>query len=143
VSLMPRGLRQLARSISRLSPIFNRPDALFATKIASLIRRPDRLLVDVTSFQTLRPPSFSLGSSSFISLRRHCFSFSFLRLRPPGNIQSLSRRRLTSRIRPRFEATNFDDLAIAISAPSSKLDEEVPLNQDEDFEIPNVISAAG
>jgi hypothetical protein len=112
VSLMPRGLRQLARSISRLSPIFTGPVALFAIKIASLIFRPDRRLVDVTSFHSVRRPSFSSGSSSLISRRRHCFSVSFLRLRPPGNIQSLSRRRLTRRTRPRFEATSLDDRAI-------------------------------
>ena len=112
VSLTPRGLRQLARSISRLSPIFSGPVALFAIKIASLILRPDSRLVDVTAFHSVRRPSFSFGSSSLISRRRHCLSVSFLRLRPPGNIQSLSRRRLTRRTRPRFEATSFEDLAI-------------------------------
>jgi hypothetical protein len=112
VSLTPCGLRQAARSSSRSSPILSRPVALSAIKIASLILRPDRRLVDVTSFQSVRRPSFSFGSSSFISRRRHCFSVSLLRLRPPGNIQSLSLRRLTRRTRPRFEATNFDDLAI-------------------------------
>jgi hypothetical protein len=112
VSLTPRGLRQPARSISRLSPILRIPAVLFAIKIASLILRPDSRLVDVTSFQSVRRRSLSFGSSSLISRRRHCLSVSFLRLRPPGNIQSLSRRRLTRRTRPRFEATNFDDLAI-------------------------------
>jgi hypothetical protein len=90
---------------------------LLAIKIASLILRPDRRLVDVTSFHSVRRPSFSFGSSSFISRRRHCRSVSFRRLRPPGNIQSLSRRRLTRRTRPFFEATNFDDFAISENAP--------------------------
>jgi hypothetical protein len=117
VSFTPRGLRQIARSISRLSPIVRRPVVLLPIKIASLILRPDRRLVDVTSFHSVRRPSFKFGSSSFISRRRHCLSVSFRRLRPPGNIQSLSRRRLTRRTRPFFEATNFDDFAISENAP--------------------------
>src|SRR5258708_5723942 len=39
---MPRGLRQIALSISFLSPIIRRPAAFAVTKIASLIFRPER-----------------------------------------------------------------------------------------------------
>jgi|SRR6266404_408906 len=38
---MPRGLRQVALSISFLSPIVRRPAAFAVTKIASLIFRPE------------------------------------------------------------------------------------------------------
>ena len=60
------------------------------------------------------------GSSSRISLRRQSFSVSRPRLRPPGNIHNRSRLLLTSKTRPRFAATSFDDFAIAVphcSAP--------------------------
>src|SRR5450755_3196771 len=73
---MPRGLRQVALSISFLSPIVRRPDALGVTKIASLIFRPERRFLAVTSFQSLRRPSLSFGSSSLISLRRQSLSLS-------------------------------------------------------------------
>src|SRR4030088_2905693 len=73
---MPRGLRQVALSISFLSPIFRRPAAFAVTKIASLIVRPERLFLALTSFQSLRHPSLSLGSSSLISLRRQSLSLS-------------------------------------------------------------------
>jgi hypothetical protein len=109
---MPRGLRQIALSISFLSPIVRRPDALGVTKIASLIFRPERRFLAVTSFQSLRRPSLSFGSSSLISLRRQSLSLSRARLRPPGNIQSPSRFRLTRSTRPRFAATSFEDFAI-------------------------------
>src|SRR6202140_5519496 len=109
---MPRGLRQIALSISFLSPIFRRPAAFAATKIASLIFRPERRFLALTSFQSLRRPSLSFGSSSLISLRRQSLSVSLARLRPPGNIQSPSRFRLTSSTRPRFAATGFEDFAI-------------------------------
>jgi hypothetical protein len=136
VSLMPYGLRQLARSISRLSPILSSPAALLAIKIASLILRPDSRLVDVTSFQSVRRRSLSFGSSSLISRRRHCLSVSFLRLRPPGNIQSLSRRRRTSRTRPRLEATNFDDLAIYQNA-SLEVQQRTALAAPRSFSLSN------
>src|SRR6202171_5872642 len=109
---MPRGLRQVALSISCLSPIVSRPDAFAVTKIASLIFRPERLFMVLTSFQSLRRPSLSFGSSSFISLRRQSLSLSRASLRPPGNIQSPSRFRLTRSTRPRFAATSFEDFAI-------------------------------
>src|SRR6266404_4026602 len=41
---MPRGLRQVALSISFLSPIVRRPAAFAVTKIASLIFRPEPVL---------------------------------------------------------------------------------------------------
>jgi hypothetical protein len=111
---MPRGLRHVALSISFLSPIVRRPDAFAVTKIASFIFRPERRFLAVTSFQSLRLPSLSFGSSSLISLRRQSLSLSRARLRPPGNIQSPSRFRLTSSTRPRFAATSFEDFAIPI-----------------------------
>jgi hypothetical protein len=112
VRRMPRGLRQVALSISCLSPIVSRPEAFAVTKIASLIFRPERLFMVLTSFQSLRRPSLSFGSSSLISLRRQSLSLSRARLRPPGNIQSPSRFRLTRSTRPRFAATSFEDFAI-------------------------------
>jgi len=111
---MPRGLRHVALSISFLSPIVRRPDAFAVTKIASLIFRPERRFLALTSFQSLTRPSLSFGSSSLISLRRQSLSLSRARLRPPGNIQSPSRFRLTSSTRPRFAATSFEDFAIPI-----------------------------
>src|SRR5580700_2931615 len=97
---MPRGLRQIALSISFLSPIFNWPDAFLATKIASLIFLPERRFVAFSSFQRRTRPSLSLGSSSLISLRRQSFSLSRARLRPPGNIHSRSRLRRTNKDLP-------------------------------------------
>src|SRR6267378_47826 len=111
---MPRGLRQVALSISFLSPIFRRPAAFAVTKIASLIIRPERRFLALTSFQSLRRPSLSFGSSSLISLRRQSLSLSRARLRPPGNIHSPSRFRLTRSTRLRFVATSFEDLAIYV-----------------------------
>src|ERR1700694_1330165 len=110
---MPRGLRQVALSISCLSPIVSGPDAFAVTKIASLILRPERRFLALTSFQSLRGPSLSFGSSSLISLRRQSLSLSRARLRPPGNIQSPSRFRLTRSTRPRFAATSLEDFAIS------------------------------
>jgi len=110
---MPRGLRQVALSISFLSPIVRRPAAFAVTKIASLIFRPERRFLALTSFQSLRRPSLSFGSSSLISLRRQSLSLSRSRLRPPGNIQAPSRFRLTRSTRPRFAATSFEDFAIS------------------------------
>lgn len=115
VSLMPRGLRHTARSISRLSPIVNSPDTLPAMNIASLILRPDSRFLFLTSFQSLSRPSLRLGSSSLISRWRHCLSLSLVRFRPPGNIQRRSRRRRTKRTRPPFTATNFEDLANSVT----------------------------
>jgi hypothetical protein len=109
---MPRGLRQIALSISFLSPIFKRPEALLAIKIASLIFLPERRFLDFTSFQSRTGPSLSFGSSSLISLRRHSFSVSRARFRPPGNIHSRSRLRLTKRTLPRFATISFEDFAI-------------------------------
>src|SRR5258708_31134748 len=109
---MPRGLREVALSISFLSPIVRRPAAFAVTKIASLIIRPERRFLALTSFQSLRRPSLSFGSSSLISLRRQSLSLSRACLRPPGNIQSPSRFRLTSSTRPRFAATSFEDFAM-------------------------------
>src|SRR6267142_2878640 len=114
---MPRGLHQVALSISCLSPIDRRPDAFAVTKIASLIFRPERRFLALTSFQSQRRPSLSFGSSSLISLRRQSLSLSRARLRPPGNIHSPSRFRLTRSTRPRFAATSFEDFAIPY-APS-------------------------
>src|SRR6267378_7785662 len=110
---MPRGLRQVALSISFLSPIVRRPDTFAVTKIASLIFLPERRFLALTSFQSLRRPSLSFGSSSLISQRRQSLSLSRARLRPPGrSIQSPSRFRLTRSTRPRFAATSFEDFAI-------------------------------
>src|SRR6476469_5484588 len=108
---MPRGLHHVALSISFLSPMARRPDAFFATNIASLILRPDLRFLALTSFQSLNRPSLSSGSSSRISLRRQSFSVSRPRLRPPGNIHNRSRFLLTNRTRPRFTAMSFDDFA--------------------------------
>jgi hypothetical protein len=113
VSRIPRGLRQVALSISFLSPIFRRPEALLAIKIASLIFLPERRFVDFTSFQSRMGPSLSFGSSSLISLRRHSFSVSRGRFRPPGNIHSRSRLRLTKRTLPHFATISFEDFAIS------------------------------
>jgi hypothetical protein len=111
---MPRGFRHAALSISCLSPIVSRPPAFVAMKIASLIFRPERRFLPITSFHSLIFPTLSLGSSSLISRRRHFWSLSRARLRPPGNIQSRSRLRLTRSTRPRFIATSFDDFAISL-----------------------------
>jgi hypothetical protein len=112
---MPRGLRHVALSISFLSPMVRRPDALFATNIASLIFLPDLRFLALTSFQSLNCPSFSSGSSSRISLLKQSLSVSRPRLRPPGNIHRWSRLLLTNNTRPRFVATSFDDFAITLS----------------------------
>src|SRR3984885_8341202 len=109
---MPRGLRHVALSISFLSPIARRPDAFFATNIASLIFRPDLRFLALTSFQSVNRPSLSLGSSSRISRSKQSFSVSLARRRPPGNIHSRSRLLLTNNTRPRFAATSLDDFAI-------------------------------
>jgi Copper binding proteins, plastocyanin/azurin family len=109
---MPRGLRQVALSISFLSPMSRRPDAFLATNIASLIFRPDLRFLALTSFQSLNRPNLSSGSSSRISLFKQSVSVSRPRLRPPGNIHSRSRLLLTNKTRPRFDATSFDDFAI-------------------------------
>src|SRR6266478_3914457 len=111
---MPRGLLHVALSISCLSPMARRPEALLAMNIASLIFRPDLGFLALTSFQSFNRPSLSFGSSSRISLRRQSFSVSRPRLRPPGNIHNRSRLLLTNKIRPRFAATSFDDFAITI-----------------------------
>jgi hypothetical protein len=116
---MPRGLRQTALSISFLSPIVRRPDAFLATKIASLIFLPERRFLDVTSFQSRTRPILSFGSSSLISLRRQALALSRARFRPPGNIHSRSRLRLTKRTLPRFTATSFEDFAISVWFVSS------------------------
>jgi hypothetical protein len=92
-----------------------RPDALFATNIASLIFLPDLRFLALTSFQSLNRPSFSSGSSSRISLLKQSLSVSRPRLRPPGNIHRWSRLLLTNNTRPRFVATSFDDFAITLS----------------------------
>src|SRR5262245_60435826 len=112
---MPRGLHQAALSISFLSPIVRRPETFLATKIASLILRPDLRFLAFTSFQNLTGPILSSGSSSSISRRRQRRSVSSSRRRPPGNIQTLSCRRLTRSTRPFFAATSFDDFAIPSS----------------------------
>jgi hypothetical protein len=111
---MPRGLRHVALSISFLSPMARRPDASFATNIASLIFLPDLRFLALTSFQSLNRPSLSSGSSSWISLLKQSFSVSRPRLRPPGNIHRWSRRLLTNNTRLRFVATSFDDFAITL-----------------------------
>jgi hypothetical protein len=111
---MPRGLRHVALSISFLSPMARRPDALFATNMASLIFLPDLRFLALTSFQSLNRPSLSSGSSSRISLLKQSISVSRPRLRPPGNIHRWSRFLLTNNTRPRFVATSFDDLAISL-----------------------------
>jgi hypothetical protein len=111
---MPRGLRHVALSISFLSPMARRPDALFATNIASLIFLPDLRFLALTSFHSLNRPSLSSGSSSRISLLKQSFSVSRPRLRPPGNIHIWSRLLLTNNTRPRLVATSFDDFAITL-----------------------------
>src|SRR5580692_9449399 len=111
---MPRGLRQVALSISFLSPIARLPVAFFAKKMASLIFRPDLRFLVLTSFQSLNRPSLSSGSSSRISLLKQSISVSRPRLRPPGNIHRWSRLLLTNNTRPRFVATSFDDFAITL-----------------------------
>src|SRR6478609_8906573 len=111
---MPRGLLQVALSISFLSPMARRPEALLAMKIASFIFRPDLGFLALTSFQSFKRPSLSFGSSSRISLRRQPFSVSRPRLRPPGNIHNRSRLLLTNKTHPRFAAMSFDAFAIAI-----------------------------
>ncbi len=80
--------------------------------IASLIFRPDLGFLALTSFQSFNRPSLSFGSSSRISLRRQSLSLSRARLRPPGNIHSPSRFRLTRSTPPPFAATSFEDFAI-------------------------------
>jgi hypothetical protein len=117
---MPRGLRHVALSISFLSPMARRPDALFATNIASLIFLPDLRFLALTSFQSLNGPSFSSGSSSRISRLKQSISVSRPRLRPPGNIHRRSRLLLTNNTRPPFLATSFDDFAITPSAPPQR-----------------------
>src|SRR6202046_5972974 len=107
VSLIPRGLPQIALSISFLSPIFNSPDAFLAKKIASLILLPERRFLAFTSFHRRTWPTLSLGNSSFISLRRQSFSLSLARFLPPGNIHNRSRLRRTNRTFPRFIAISF------------------------------------
>src|SRR5262245_22678224 len=109
---MPKGLRQVALSISRLSPIVRWPDAILATKMASLILLPERGFFAFTSFQSLIWPSLRFGSSSLISRRRQSLALSRARFRPPGNIHNRSRLRLTRSTRPRFDATSFEDLAM-------------------------------
>src|SRR6266478_9819532 len=111
---MPRGLHHVALSISLLSPMARRPEALLAMNMASLIFRPDLGFLALTAFQSLNRPSLSFGSSSRISLRRQSCSVSRPRLRPPGNIHNRSRLLLTNKIRPRFDATSFDDFAITV-----------------------------
>jgi hypothetical protein len=111
---MPRGLRHVALSISFLSPMARRPDALFATNIASLIFLPDLRFLASTSFQSLNRPNLSSGSSSRISRLKQSFSVSRPRLRPPGNIHRWSRLLLTNSTRPRFVATSLDDFAITL-----------------------------
>ncbi len=103
----------MALSISFRSPMTRRPDALFATNIASLILRPDLRFLALTSFQSFSGPSLSLGSSSRISRFRQSLSLSPPRRRPPGNIHNRSRLLLTSRTRPRLAATSLDDFAIS------------------------------
>src|SRR6202051_2484335 len=94
---MPRGLRHVALSISFLSPMARRPDALFATNVASLIFLPDLRFLALTSFQSRNRPSLSSGSSSRISLLKQSFSVSRPRLRTP-----------------RKHPQRFDDFAITL-----------------------------
>src|SRR5580704_15732514 len=122
---MPLGLRHVALSISFLSPMARRPDALFATNIASLIFLPDLRFLALTSFQSFNRPSLSFGSSSRISLLKQSFSVSRTRRRPPGNIHNRSRLLLTNKIRPRFAATSFDDFAIALTDQSNRINREL------------------
>jgi hypothetical protein len=110
---MPRGLRHVALSISFLSPMARRPDALFATNIASLIFLPDLRFLALTSFQSRNRPSLSSGSSSRISLLTIFFGFA-PSLATPRNIHRWSRLLLTNNTRPRFVATSFDDFAITL-----------------------------
>jgi len=98
---MPRGVRHVALSISFLSPMARRPDALFATNIASLIILPDLRFLALTSFQSLNRPSLSSGSSSRISVLKQSFSVSRPRLPPPGNIHSWSPLLLTNKTHAR------------------------------------------
>jgi hypothetical protein len=52
VKRMPHGLRHIALSISSLSPMSRRPDALFAMKMASLIFLPDVRFLALSSFHS-------------------------------------------------------------------------------------------
>src|SRR5215471_9300468 len=65
---MPKGLRQVALSISRLSPMVRWPDALLATKMASLIFLPERRFFAFTSFQSLSWPSLRLENASDLAI---------------------------------------------------------------------------
>src|SRR3977135_3154942 len=123
---MPWGLHQVALSISFLSPILRRTAAFDATKMASLIFRPERRFLALTSFHSRTRPSLRLGSSSLISLRRQSLALSLGRFLPPGNIQSLSHRCLTSSTRPRFEATSFEDFILQLSNHPSVYPEFCP-----------------
>src|SRR5260370_9668642 len=114
---MPRGLRHVALSISLLSPMARRPEALLATNIASLIFRPDLGFLALTSLQSFNRPSLSFGSSSRISLRRQSFSVSRPRLRPPGNIHNRSHLLLTNKLPPPLPATTFHHFPIALHYP--------------------------
>src|SRR6202008_4150340 len=138
VSLMPRGVRHTALSISRLSPICNSPAALRAMKIASFIFRPERRFFFLTAFHSLSRPSLSLGSSSLLSRCRHCLSLSFARFRPPGNIQRRSDRRRTRRAHPRFIATNFEDLATLHHRTG-----QLPIRLASPQQSPSIFSPAG
>src|SRR3954468_15894268 len=105
---MPCGFRQAALSISLLSPIFKRPDTFLARKIASLIFRPDRRFL-AFFLPELRRPTLSLGQL-FSNLGTKTLSLAFANPpAAPGNIRSLSRRRLTRSTRPFLAATNLDD----------------------------------
>jgi hypothetical protein len=112
VRCTPRGFRQIALSISFLSPIVRVPVVFRTTKMASLIFLPDWRFLALTFFHSRTWPSLSLGSSSLISRRRQSRSLSRPRFRPPGNIQSRSLLRRTNRTLPALTATSFDDLAI-------------------------------
>jgi len=72
---MPRGLRQVALSISYLSPIAKLPDAFSAMKIASLIF-PTGNAPGFDLFPEVSHPSLIFGSSSLISRRRQSLSLS-------------------------------------------------------------------
>jgi len=78
---MPRGLRQIALSISFLSPIVSRPEAFLATKIASLIFLPERRFLDFTSFQSRTFPSLSFWKLLF-DLPAQTVLFAFARTLP-------------------------------------------------------------
>jgi len=94
--------------VDAFRPLVGRSPSSFLLRVAERVAAADGYLhtnevqsIEIVRLIVTNPPgngSQSSGNrtySSFISRSKHCFSVSLPRLRPPGNIQSLSRRRLT------------------------------------------------